>query len=257
MTFKFMPLILLSPLFILLSVFVYWGSQSFRTPLTITLLDYGPKTLSVDDSLTINYQIKVKIPCLYDIEKSLVNLETKETFLIGQEVIRHDEDVDDFKRTISIPKNVPDGYYEFVSRGIIQCSPIDFVFQRYENIIGKPVIIKIVNEPIIAYKGEMPSSIVAGDVLKYTTKYERTRVCVSTIAVTIFNEENRVVHQTVRPGVFLALGKRAFSEETDTSKLPPGKYHLILNSVNRCNDKVYLTEYLDQYFDILPKVTNN
>ena len=249
---KLLPWLFLSPLYLLLAIFIYWGFLSTQPTSIFKLISYSPTTLSVDDNLILDYNVVVLRPCVYQLERSLYNPTTKETFALGTEIVRYDESIIDFKRIVQIPKTIPDGRYQYIIRGTGICNPFNYLFPKTITNIDLKIFITIDNSP-----GNVVSINIENPVLKDTDSlilrsfYDRRRVCQLTVGLVIYDEKGIIVRPVSRAGIFLKVGKANISENIDVAGLSPGKYYITKSLTSQCTDKTYFQEYPSQNFEIV------
>jgi hypothetical protein len=246
---RFIPYLLLSPLYGILALFLYWFSMSFFIPEIIYPKDWYPKVIAAGTDLSIVYNVVWTRSCTYSITRTLYNQETGNITIISFLQVPFKEGKDpDFESKITIPPSIRDGKYEL--RIIVQpnCNLYDVILPWSFNI--KPMEITVDNTPVKFIKIEvLNNNLKVGEPLKVLSTVDRRRFCTPTVTTFVVDSDNTIVAKFTRPGAAATIGYNEIKEELPLT-LPPGKYTLKRTIQSACAEKGYLTVYSDRDFEI-------
>ena len=242
-----MPYILLSPLYIIVGVFIYWWTISYTQPVVVKLLEHRPDVTSVGGTISYKVEFDASRTCNYHITRYLNNSENirLDSF---QLTLPKGKQIYDIKA--EVPKTTKDGFYTFHVVAVFICNPFDYLFPgTMTTAVRFPI--EVNNTPLDSVSLiPVSTKLKVGEPLEFSITFTRRRMCNTTLNRFITDKSNnKVIVVRSRPGSGAGAGTFTVKEQFELN-IPPGKYHFRSKAVDQCFDDTYPLEQAEFDFEV-------
>src|SRR6266705_2449422 len=244
---KIIPIVLLTPFYLILGVFIYFAILSEFPPVEAKVIDWQPKTLAAGDEIKVTYDVKHYRDCAYHTIRKMIKIEPNNVkgniITIGyvERYIKAGEQEGPQEVVFSIPLIINDGVYDLYAEIQPVCNFYDYIINKTLPII--PLRVTINNMPAeVVSMTISKDKLKVGEDLNIENTVNKKRACNATIDTFVTLRDNTIVTKFSRPGAVGSLGIHTTKEILDPG-VPPGEYLLKRTLSYDCPLRAYQISY--------------